>query len=1239
MHEIPKTLSVRDFPLYGSRLIEASAGTGKTYTIALLYVRLVLGHGAQNAYARALSPPEILVVTFTDAATQELRDRIRVRLREAALCFGDQHPAADDFESSAPHDPALLALREDYPQDAWSACARRLQLAAEWMDEAAVSTIHGWCLRMLREHAFDSGSLFQVTLKPDEKSLRHGVVRDYWRRTYYPLSAGAVRVVQQCFADPETLARALDALLARPAARLRHGNAALDADGSVADLLETAARAEAQRDATMQQARDAWRAARADLELLFGGLRPHMNRNTYRGVDEQFDQWLDALRAWSEGGAIPEKLRVFGASGIKLKGGHPVPVHPALDAIDAALAVEPMAGDLPARLLVHALPDVRAALSAEKDRRAELGFDDLLQRLDQALMGEGGASLAARIRTQFPVALIDEFQDTDPIQYRIFDRIYRIVDSQPDCGVFMIGDPKQAIYSFRGADIHTYLRARDATAGRHYTLGTNFRSTQALVQAVNQCFVHAERQPRGAFRYASAQHGNRVPFHAVQAKGRSERLLLGGRPAQALTFWYLDGGDAPVTTGAYRREMAARAASAVGGWLRGAASGDSALVDLSGQSRRLQPADIAVLVRDGTEASAIRDALSDRGMASVYLSDRDSVFASAEAQDLAYWLHACSAPTDDKAMRAALATATLGLNYAVLDRLNQDERFWEAQVQRFVDYRQQWQQLGVLPMLRQMLADFDVPQRLAASVGGERALTNVLHIAEWLQRRAAELDGEHALLRALAEQIDQPSQEELLRLESDADLIKVITIHKSKGLEYPIVVMPFACNWKAQRPIKGSRRPAAYHDADGGDLVLDLSDDKDSADAYDRADDERLSEDMRLLYVAMTRARYAMWLGVAPLAQGLSRTPQVDRSAMGYLLGVASGSSIGALREALNTLAAQSEVIDVVAAPVADDVRVPPPAAPGLGAARHPVRRIAQAWHIASYSALTFGTAPERIEPSDEPVSAEEANLIEPSTEERAVLEPAERTATVQHAFERGAEAGTFLHNLLEWVARAGFSSVLERPGMLRDVIARRCRLRNLAHWIDPLQAWLTALLETPFEMPEASPLCLSALGDYQTEMEFWFSASRVDAEALDRIVCRYVLPGEPRPALLPRRIHGMFKGFIDLTFQHEGRYYVADYKSNALGPDDTAYSPTAIVQAMLANRYDMQAALYLFALHRLLRVRIPDYDYSRDVGGACYLFLRGLAAPGQGLHVERPDVAMMDELDALFMASEGAYV
>ncbi|WP_238580325.1 UvrD-helicase domain-containing protein, partial [Pseudomonas aeruginosa] len=234
----------------------------------------------------------------------------------------------------------------------------------------------------------------------------------------------------------------------------------------------------------------AWRAARVELEALLRDLRPYLNGNSYRGKDsdETFDAWLQALADWSEGGEQPANLGKFGQTRIKLTAKRVAPEHAALRAIDAWAAHQEERPDLAPHLLLHALGEVGRELEVEKQRRAEIGFDDLLSRLDRALQGPGGERLAQLIREQFPVALIDEFQDTDPVQYRIFERIYRIAadPGEPqarETGLFMIGDPKQAIYAFRGADIHTYLRAREATRGRHYTLGKNFRSTAAMVAA------------------------------------------------------------------------------------------------------------------------------------------------------------------------------------------------------------------------------------------------------------------------------------------------------------------------------------------------------------------------------------------------------------------------------------------------------------------------------------------------------------------------------------------------------------------------------------------------------------------------------------------------------------------------------------------------------------------------------------------------------------------------------------
>ena len=581
-----------------------------------------------------------------------------------------------------------------------------------------------------------------------------------------------------------------------------------------------------------------------------------------------------------------------------------------------------------------------------------------------------------------------------------------------------------------------------------------------------------------------------------------------------------------------------------------------------------------------------------RRPASVYLSDRDSVFDSPEAVDLLHWLRACADPGDDGALRIALATRSLALDWATLERLNQDERFWEAMVLRFRDYRLLWQQQGVLPMLRRLLADFALPARLLRETDGERSLTNLLHLAEWLQREAVEVDGEHALLRVLAEQLESPTSEEILRLESDADLIKVVTIHKSKGLEYPLVLLPFICTWRELDGKSGT--PPSFQS--GESRVVELSRDKEQAKAaFQQANDERLSEDMRLLYVALTRARHAVWLGMAPLVMSNSKSPELHKGAMGYLLGGGNALSVEEVTTRLGDLQAGALEIALEPAPEIGTELFVGAQAGELGAAREPRRRVAEKWWIASYSALaTLATEDDSdIAPApaaDEPISASEDLLRESSLEDLREVEVVPAPFSL-HAFPRGANPGSFLHGLLEWAADENFDVDEEQ---LRDQIARRCALRGWEEWIGPLTGWLGQYLRTAFRVPDATPVSLAGLVTFQKEMEFWFATRNVDSQRLDAAVIRHTLGGVARPTLQANLLNGMLKGFIDLVFEHEGRYYVADYKSNWLGADDEAYTQEALREALLEHRYDLQYALYLFALHRLLQARPPAHDQQR---------------------------------------------
>ncbi|PLZ02924.1 exodeoxyribonuclease V subunit beta [Burkholderia sp. WAC0059] len=1267
------------FALRGSSLIEASAGTGKTFTIAMLYVRLVLGHGS----TRALMPPEILVVTFTDAATRELRERIRTRLVEAAAYF-----RADPGEIAprAANEDLLHDLRGEYAPDDWAACARRLELAAEWMDEAAVSTIHGWCNRMLSEHAFDSDSLFSQTLVTDQSELRAEVVRDYWRTFLAPLDAQDAAEVRQRFASPDALLAQMRGLTGY-AAQLPEGPAPR----------ETLAAARLERRDYLAKLKAPWSGWIDEIRTLFEAAKAKKQYDARRLNARNLENWLGRLHEWAteperdrpaldERSAAWTRLTPDGLREIWTTGEPPAhPAWAALESLPAALDAQPNAWY---DLLCHAARWVERRFADEEAKRSQMGFDDLLTRLHAALQKPNGARLAEIIRRQYPVALIDEFQDTDPVQYGIFDLVYRIECNDPDTAIVLIGDPKQAIYAFRGADIYTYLQARRACEGRLHTLVRNFRSTAQMVAAVNRCFEAAETRPEGAgaFLFRSPDdEANPLPFVAAEAQGRQDRLEAGGVALPALNAWWLPPAEdgKPLSREAYFRQMAASCASEMARLLNLGQRGEAGFAGARG-TKPLVPADMAVLVNNRDEARAIRAALAVRGVRSVYLSDRDSVFQTDEAGELRHWLAACAEPDDGRLVRTALATATLGLDWAELDALNRDELAWERRVLDFRGYRECWRKQGVLPMLRRLFNDYRVPQRLLGqtageAVGGERVLTNLLHLAELLQQASRQLDGEHALLRYLDEQrgdegANAGGDARQLRLESDAGLVQVVTIHKSKGLEYPLVFLPFACSYRAA---KITDMPLKWHD-DEGRLHVSPGDPA----ALARADRERLGEDLRKLYVALTRARYATWVGLAPI-------PGVEASAFGYLLDGGRPVEPARLGALLARLRGECEGIAVAEAPAAsDDPFVPLDERQVHGAARSLSRRVSEHWWIASYSSLrkdpTTISGPSREiagamdgmdgdEAGAAPAVAIEGATMESDVQDGARVAPETRREDVfrdlheagtladdasgpsfsappavsiaqaalsfggaLHDFPRGADAGSFLHGLMESAAAEGFATLSRDRRRMRDMIARRCNLAGWARWIDPLTDWMLHLLREPLALPPVRgkavpPVVLADLKSYMAEMEFWLAAHRVETPALDALVTRFTLDGAERPALEPARLNGMLKGFIDLVFEHGGRYYVADYKSNWLGPDDADYTGARMRQQILHARYELQYVLYLFALHRLLRTRVPDYDYDRHVGGAVYLFLRGSRSAGQGLHVERPPRELIERLDALF--------
>ncbi|WP_086983233.1 exodeoxyribonuclease V subunit beta [Vibrio aphrogenes] len=1213
-----QSLNSMTFPLHGARLIEASAGTGKTFTIAALYLRLLLGHGKDGAaHAMPLTVDQILVVTFTEAATAELRGRIRQRIHEARIAFA----------RNTTDDPILQPLLAEITNRQFA--IETLLQAERQMDEAAIFTIHGFCQRMLTQNAFESGSRFQNEFITDESQLKRQVVNDYWRRHFYPLPRVLAAQIQSLWATPEQLLNEIGTYLSGPALSFPAINLKIDLVAAYQQHLER-----------IEKVKTLWNQDRNTMFTLIDD--SGIKRNPYNKT--RLPAWLDEIHQWAENntgdGNVCDKLIRFAQSTLNTvtdtkKG--PIAQHPAFVAIDELLDNQP---EFDLIFKYQAIQGCRQLLAQAKQRQAQLSFDDLLSQLEQAIIQDQDGLLTERIRSLYPVAMIDEFQDTDPQQYHIFREIYL---HQPQTGWFMIGDPKQAIYGFRGADIFTYIQARNEVT-EHYTLETNWRSSEAVIQGVNGIFTFDSRP----FLY-----DDDIPFISVKASPKAEKMhwLIDGKKQPAIGLWCHQNEHAgPVATQDYNQVMARQTAYQIHHILTAAQNNQAHFMDKKGQAHPIEASDIAVLVRTGREGKLIKQALAEQGIASVYLSNRDSVFDSDIAEDVLRLLMACANPTDESALRAILASDLFALNMQQLDEFNHDENAWENVANEFEQYHQLWLQRGVLPMIRAVMSQRQIAQRWLSETEGERKVTDFLHLSELLQQASLSLEGENALIRWLADNIDQHDgeiNEQTQRLESERNLVQIITIHKSKGLEYDLVFLPFANNFKAAKVAKYNLKSQGAQTAQQ-QTILDLSKPE---EGLALAEKERLAEDLRLLYVALTRAVYGCVIGLAPLKKGNSKKDEstAHLSAIGAILQHHQAQPSAALQTACQQLSAHASSVEMMPIPAQPSARYLPniESRPELSAQTLSAH-IDRDWRMTSYSSLVkqshhghslqsiFDAAVDVDKPLDSDAldsSLTTNTLIESDDLEQ--VEAAERNPWSMFEFPRGARPGTFLHTVFEQIEFTEPASSESNRQIITDLLQRE---QYDLQWLPAIEAMVSRVMNTPLD---GQNLRLADKGPTQrlVEMEFLLPVKSLLASQLNTMVKTHDELSQLADDLRFYNVKGMLKGFIDLVFEHQGKYYILDWKSNHLGDSVEDYHPEKLRQAMLEHRYDFQYQIYALALHRFLQSRLADYDYQQHFGGVYYLFLRGFAEDDEsqvevgqqyGIFQAKPSQTLLQQFDQL---------
>lgn len=1265
---------VLNYRLERLQMVEASAGTGKTWTLCALFLRLLLERG--------LEVQRILVVTFTNAASAELRERIRSRLVETLSHLRRGPEPQDDAFIRALIEQVVRGAAQDR-QSVTALMVRRLELALAAFDEASIFTIHGFCRRALSDIPFSAQMPLSLELIHDDMPYCTQVAADYWRQHLGPGSSPSAWLLAELNRrkdSPQVLARYLKRHQAWPMAQIQWPTDLDCTQGVPLSALEAI-------EARLQGLRALWQ---QDRSVIMGAMVQALEtgrsfkRNIYK-----LEGLKEAAEAWDRCLAAPNLLQAHAtAQGLdkmapmtllaskkmqasKTKEGQ-LPAHAFhemaqqllsdFEALRKAQATDRL------RFLRDFLATGLPALQALKAASHVSAFDDLLSNLQSRLSTQASdGDLKASLRQRFAAALIDEFQDTDPLQWSIFESLY----AASNAPVFLVGDPKQAIYSFRNADLHTYLRARQHSTQRH-ALAYNQRSSPSLIQALNalfQCNPKAFMLEGLDYPPVSSGQRKRDPFSDPHG------------PSAALQWWWLPQNPhdpqnhQPCSKSAAQDVAALATAKEVARLLQGGQQGQVTLGD-----RGLQGRDIAVLVRSHREGSLMREALARVGVLSVELA-RTSIFASPQAQALEALWTAVLQPAREPLIKAALSTEWWGLDAQAIANLtshgwaSEDDSSDPAKrdlaqwMSKFQQWRDDWRHRGVAFMCRRWMDAEHIPSLLLSQEQGERRLTNLLHLIELAHEASHQHASPEALLtwlkthRQRVLEGDEPTDEAQLRLESDRNLVQIVTIHKSKGLEYPVVFCPFL--WKGGSRTVGASLDGLRYQGPGGRTVIDYRTDAHADPDWDEGliksniKLEDAAESLRLMYVALTRAIHRCVVVAGPYTVSGS-TKESQRALLNWWVAGAgvepsawleNGASAQDLAQAWQAFlsahttdttdtapmsCATLDPLDAVGTAHGEVIPVSPSTlAPEQFVARTPAHRWPAPWRMGSFSSLVHGTSHEAA------ASDRDGHTSQATDDDRDGLGQSKDTAPPGASFlnfPRGAQEGDALHGLLESIDfghEARWDWALDRMATRLGASGQKAQTLKAQ-----AREMLGHVLNTPLPVGTPQPLQLAQLDPTRrrVEMEFHLPSPRLEASSLRALMQE---AGMEDTSLAFSDLTGYLKGYIDLVFEHDGRFFVLDWKSNHLGSTAAHYAPAALRSAMTREGYHLQALLYSLAVHRWLGTRWRGYNPQQHWGGVIYLFLRGVRPGWQdaqghpaGLHFHRTPTEILDRLSAWFPAT-----
>jgi exodeoxyribonuclease V beta subunit len=1145
-------------------LIEASAGTGKTYTITSLFLRLIL--------EKELLIQQILVVTFTEAAALELKDRILKRLRETLKGFESfRKNKKEEVE-----DPFVYKLIDSYKD--FDKGIEKISTAITCFDLSCIFTIHGFCRKILSEHAFETKNFFESEILSDESLFIRKSCDDFYRQYIDTCTRAEADILLSKKAGPELIAGLVKKYMSYPKFEIVFEKPEKNLDELFQEFFEcekkTAQLWQSEFDEIKEIVSDC-RVFKKTICDKFETRKDYLDKIFLTGKN------LSSVYTKEKIGNTKNPFWYFTQTEIEkgVRKGQEIPSHIFFEQCETLHAKACEVEEETLKFLSYfkktGFTQSLKILSNMKEEQKVLGFGDFLFRVKSALENDNGDVFKNALRKKYKAALIDEFQDTDLIQYEIFKIIFK--DFAP---LFFIGDPKQAIYRFRGADIYAYLNAKK-DADYIFTLARNYRSSSQAINAVNAIFSYCEN-PFGIkeidfLKIKAAKPESDCLYENKSVSGGADLLFISekaGKTNDEKNSFILNFLVSEITNLLSKSEKN----------------------QLSIGKYELKLSDIAVLVKKNDFGREVRKHLENNNIPCV-LTSEESVFETMEAESILEFLDCAANPLNERKIKKVLTGNLFMMSASDLNNLLENESQWGEILNSFKNFERLWTNFSVMEMLNCLYYEHNILNTQARLVSGERRVTNLLHIFEILhEEELRNRHGKKSLTNWLAEKIQNReglSQEYQLRMESDEKKLKIMTVHKSKGLEFPVVFCAFFP--KGRSP--GTDSGVLYHDEETKELILDFRAGQ-NENCVEILKEEETAEDIRAFYVAVTRAKYKTYIFIS-----------VDKKKPDNYASRIFGKNEDEIVSAVKSIADSSKgAINFEIYDFADNFKIYDYSRTdkNFEFKRCEFKKdIEKSFQISSFSLVS--SKQEKDDERFDSESTENPETANPNPDEYNIFN-----------FPKGAFSGIFFHSVFEDLDFCASDEEIE------DLVKLKLEKFGFKNdWLFCVCQMVKNVLNQELE----KGLFLKNITNQNkiTELEFYYPLEEADISSfLKKLMLLDINKDFKRnlEKLSPDKTKGFMKGFIDLVFSHQNRFYVLDWKSNHLGYSSNDYEFRDLFKEVNDSLYFLQYYIYSYALDKYLKYRLgKNYSFKENFGGVYYLFLRGIESSGSknGVYYDLP--------------------